>query len=543
MRKYWKVICSVLVTVMVLSVFTGIVLADDPYKYKAGDKFDIAYYEDEKLLNVKCYVESINLYQIEWPETPDITKVVFDVSNIEYEDKDFKGISLRGEVDYNQENSSFYSNVTSVEVVSTRTQILNYLEIYGFSGVGSDGITISNRLDINEMTFTNLKVDSLDFLKNYDFENVQFNNCKSLEVADMSAYPDVHFHFFSCNKLTGVIFPEGISTIEYSHFFNCKNLKSVGIPATVTTIMPMAFANTGLEHVKIPTGVTRINHETFNNCKNLQSVILPATVTSIDASAFFECESLKDVYYTGTEAQFQEIELTNDREYAETDYETVYQAFQGAEIHFNYVIPTGWVEIDGSWRLYDSNGDMLTGWQQDGGKWYYLAENGDLRIGWQNYNNKWYYLDPVSGAMKTGWIKDGGEWYYLDKNGAMVTGWLKEGKDWYYFNQSGVMLTGWRGINGKWYFFEDSGAMKTGWLNDNGTWYYLKSIGSMAAGEYCEGYWINEDGTWTYPYKFQWKQDSKGWYYIASNGWYVKNETVTIDGVEYEFDSAGYIKE
>ena len=198
MRKYWKVICSVLATVMVLSVFTGIVLADDPYKYKAGDKFDIAYYEDEKLLNVKCYVESINLYQIEWPETPDITKVVFDVSNIEYEDKDFKGISLRGEVDYNQENSSFYSNVTSVEVVSSRTQILNYLEIYGFSGVGSDGITISDRLDINEMTFTNLKVDSLDFLKNYDFENVQFNNCKSLEVADMSAYPDVHFHFFSC---------------------------------------------------------------------------------------------------------------------------------------------------------------------------------------------------------------------------------------------------------------------------------------------------------------------------------------------------------
>lgn len=540
MRNRWKVICSVLAAVMMLSVLTGIVLADDPFTYNEGNKYEIAYYEEEKLLNVKCYTDLVNLYLIEWPDTPDIEKVVFDVSNIVFEEQDYKVVSLRGEVDFAKEKSDFYSNVTSIDVISSKTLNLNSLELYGFSGVDADGISISERLSIEEMAFTNLKMDSLDFLKDFDSKNVQFTNCKNLEIADMSAYPDTHFHFFNCSKLAGVVFPDGISTIEYSMFYNCKNLKSAVIPGSVKTIMPMAFANTGLENVKIPAGVTRINHETFNNCKNLQTVVLPASVTSIDASAFFECDSLTDVYYTGTEAQFQEIELTNDREYAETAYETVYQAFQGAEIHFNYVLPTGWVDVDGSWRLYDSNGDMLTGCQKDGGKWYYLAENGEMRIGWQDYHGKWYYLDPDSGAMKTGWIKVEGKWYYLDANGAMVTGWYKEGNSWYYLNNSGVMVTGWKSVDGKWYYFDASGVMQTGWLNDNGTWFFLKANGSMAAGEYCEGYWLNEDGTWTYTHKFKWESNSKGWYYIDDNGWYVKDETVTIDGKTYAFDSNGY---
>jgi glucan-binding YG repeat protein len=95
-------------------------------------------------------------------------------------------------------------------------------------------------------------------------------------------------------------------------------------------------------------------------------------------------------------------------------------------------------------------------------------------------------------------------------------------------------------ISGKWYFFESSGAMKTGWIQSSGDWYCLKSDGSMAAGEYVRGYWLNANGKWTYEYKFTWKQDSVGWYYIDTNGWYVKSDSVMIDGKVYDFDSRGY---
>ena len=62
----------------------------------------------------------------------------------------------------------------------------------------------------------------------------------------------------------------------------------------------------------------------------------------------------------------------------------------------------------------------------------------------------------------------------------------------------------------------------------------------MAENEYCGGYWINSGGAWTYQHKASWKKDTTGWYYQDTSGWYAKDETLTIDGKSYNFNSAGY---
>ena len=88
------------------------------------------------------------------------------------------------------------------------------------------------------------------------------------------------------NKITKVIIPDTVVTIDKEAFSGCKNLTEVEIPSSVTTIGQNAFRGTALTSVTIPEGVTSIGNEAFYNCKNLESVTIPSSVTSIGAHAF-----------------------------------------------------------------------------------------------------------------------------------------------------------------------------------------------------------------------------------------------------------------
>ena len=59
----------------------------------------------------------------------------------------------------------------------------------------------------------------------------------------------------------------------------------------------------------IPKATTVIEEEAFYNCINMVSVSIPATVLQIGDRAFYGCSGLKDVYYNGTEEQWDAIML------------------------------------------------------------------------------------------------------------------------------------------------------------------------------------------------------------------------------------------
>ena len=64
--------------------------------------------------------------------------------------------------------------------------------------------------------------------------------------------------------------------------------------------------------VEIPTKikdikVTSIGNEVFFGCSELTSIEIPSSVTSIGDLAFWFCSGLKDVYYTGTQEQWNAI--------------------------------------------------------------------------------------------------------------------------------------------------------------------------------------------------------------------------------------------
>ena len=102
--------------------------------------------------------------------------------------------------------------------------------------------------------------------------------------------------------------PAGVTSIGDSAFRYCSGLTSIEIPAGVTSIGKYAFYwCSGLTRIEIPAGVTSIGNSAFRSCSGLTRIEIPAGVTEIGYAAFSGCSGLKDVYYTGTQEQWDNI--------------------------------------------------------------------------------------------------------------------------------------------------------------------------------------------------------------------------------------------
>ena len=175
--------------------------------------------------------------------------------------------------------------------------------------------------------------------------------------------------FGGCSNLTSVTIPRGITTIGKNAFAGCSSLISVTIPISVTTIGDNAFyACNSLENIlvadnnknycsidgvlfsnnkgtliqypignertsyTIPNSTTTIGSSAFQGCIKLTDIIIPDNVNLIDrcafegceelasirissniktigSSAFYWCNNLVDIYYNGTEEQWNNISI------------------------------------------------------------------------------------------------------------------------------------------------------------------------------------------------------------------------------------------
>ena len=132
--------------------------------------------------------------------------------------------------------------------------------------------------------------------------------------------------FYGNPYLTSVTIGNGVTEISSSALGNCENLTSITIGNSVTTIGEFAFQYcTSLTSIEIPNSVTTIDNYAFDQCTSLTSITIPDSVTSIGWGAFSGCENLTDVYYSGTEAQWNSISIGNNNN----------QALTNATIHYN----------------------------------------------------------------------------------------------------------------------------------------------------------------------------------------------------------------
>ncbi|MCC8072938.1 MAG: leucine-rich repeat protein, partial [Clostridiales bacterium] len=135
------------------------------------------------------------------------------------------------------------------------------------------------------------------------------------------------YAFGWCYSLTNITIPNSIICIYDGTFKYCYSLTNITIPDSVTSISNSAFTGcTSLTSVTIGNGVTSIGKYTFEDCSSLTSIAIDSSVIKIGDYSFFDCENLTDVYYGGSEDDWNNISVGNYNTYltnANIHYETL----------------------------------------------------------------------------------------------------------------------------------------------------------------------------------------------------------------------------
>lgn len=111
------------------------------------------------------------------------------------------------------------------------------------------------------------------------------------------------------------VIESGLTNIPENAFSRCKNMRYVSIPETVKTVGTYAFSDCdALEGIVFPNGVTKLGSFAFSGCDMLSAAEIPQTILSIGAYAFNDCVSLTELYYTGTENDWQTVDVSYGNE-------------------------------------------------------------------------------------------------------------------------------------------------------------------------------------------------------------------------------------
>ena len=310
MRKTYKILSVILVVLMIFSIMP-ITASAYTYSGTCGDNLTWVFDDFTCTLTISgtSAMYDYDYYSSPWKYYQDSIKTVV------IED----GVTTIG-------NYAFYScnSLTSITIPDSVTTIGNYAFYYCTS---LTSITIP---------------DSVTTTGNYSFYG-----CSSLESVTIgnSVTTIGEYAFYGCNSLISVTIPDSVTTIGVSAFVSCDTLTNVTvdsnnqyfsndecgvlfnkdkttlvqytvgnvrtsytIPNGVIIIGNGAFAScVNITSVVIPNGVTTIGNGAFDFCENITSIVIPDSVTVIGDYVFYECPNLKDIYYLGTEKQWNEI--------------------------------------------------------------------------------------------------------------------------------------------------------------------------------------------------------------------------------------------
>ena len=196
-----------------------------------------------------------------------------------------------------------------------------------------------------------------------------FSNCSNLQTVNIpNGITEIQIStFLNCSSLVNVSIPNTVTVIRESAFSGCSGLTEVDIPDSVTTIEQDAFNSSGLTSVTFPGNLSTITFRSFLECEQLRSVVIPSSVKTIEYLAFGSCTNLTDVYYEGSETDWNDISINNRND-----------DLLNATIHFNWKCMNGHQFSDGVCTVCGVKGGYC-GLQGDNLIWI-LDDEGNLTI-------------------------------------------------------------------------------------------------------------------------------------------------------------------
>ena len=233
----------------------------------------------------------------------DVDECVLD---IEFRDKP-EGIPVQefaSETVVDIQKETLYLNIKANDYgcVFRGPEVFTSLRAVELNGVGSFGSVEFNQFRIDAAVNLNTTVYSLLFndYKNYsapiinDHGNyasncyVYVHNISTMLIEYPSNADSFAGYIWNGDEIGTVRIAGGLEKIPQGAFNSCKNM---------TTVEYMS-----------PISVTDIEYQAFGNCTCLEQIVIPKTVKTIKPDAFSGDTKLKDIFYDGTEAEWNEIE-------------------------------------------------------------------------------------------------------------------------------------------------------------------------------------------------------------------------------------------
>ncbi len=239
---------------------------------------------------------------------------------------------------------------------------------YAFAGSRPGSVTIPSSLnEIGECAFEGCKnLKSIDIPGSVGIIGPSaFEQCSALAEVTLHNGTGILFSraFYGCG-FTDFAIPDSVNEIFAGVFSGCKNLSSISVgsgntaycavngalftkdkekliaypaaksgttftvPAGVGTIEARAFESSTLRELVFPDGLWLINNNAFI-CPSLTKITLPASIQQIEDYAFSKCKNLSDVYYSGTEEQWEKTVIFSEGN----------DPLAKAKIHYNAGVP------------------------------------------------------------------------------------------------------------------------------------------------------------------------------------------------------------
>ena len=144
------------------------------------------------------------------------------------------------------------------------------------------------------------------------------SNIKSVRIAaGVTSIGD--YMFYGCNKLKYVYLENALDLTKIGHgaFCNCSSLERMiypgGLSKSINIIDSNVFENcTSLKEFRIPEGASLVGANAFKNCSSLKYVTIPKAMTSIKENVFNGCGNLQDIFYAGSEEDWNNIDKSNN---------------------------------------------------------------------------------------------------------------------------------------------------------------------------------------------------------------------------------------
>ena len=208
---------------------------------------------------------------------------------------------------------AFYNckNLVSVSIPASVTSIASYA-FYGCTGLTSLVIP---------QTVETVELSSFAGCENIASLTVPFTDLIGYMFGAKSNSDN--YRYIPKNLRTLVI--TNATRIAQGDLSGCDNLESLTLPfigeyenGSGATYLGYIFGSPSIQFSSqcipqtlktlIITGGTCIGEETLSGCSSLTSLYLPKSLTSLDYKALYGCSSVKDIYYAGTEEEWNAIE-------------------------------------------------------------------------------------------------------------------------------------------------------------------------------------------------------------------------------------------